>query len=170
MPKKRIPPKLHFGERVERVEKPKPQPPRAVVKYWEDPVYGYLSVLKRKAESSGNLRRSQSISGLMQQIIDNRMRENIYAKLLKARKSLKQEIKRERQKTQKPVIRPEKQAVDPDAIKRLKATVFNYQASLANVIKAFEALPEKERKEIVEKAPPYLRKRLASYWKEKGYL
>jgi len=55
-------------------------------------------------------------------------------------------------------------------VKALKATVYNYQASMDKVLAAFDALPKSEQSAIAKKLPPYLRRRIGAHLKAKGLL
>lgn len=163
--KKRIPPKFkHQEKKSEKIAKPAPQ---RKGKYWEDPVYRHLSFLRRNAETVHNISEMQRLSELMQQVIDNRMTQDVYEHLLMNHRVFKQQVKKQRKQQQRI---PEKTERTPINVNALKRVIFNYQASIEKVIKAFEALPEEERKRLTEKLPPFLKRRLEPYLKQKGYL
>jgi hypothetical protein len=139
--------------------------PRPVGPYWDDPVYRYVSRLHRlamEAEESGDADR---FDGLMQQLADSAMPDEIYWKLDSEARAERKERRRQRKRMSRP-SRPPSGSEEPSPsvnVADLKRRIYNPNVSRDNVIKALEALPPAERKATIAGLPPGLRRKLGAY-------
>ena len=127
--------------------------------YWEDPVYRYLSKLQR----DGLADRVPYLDAVMQSLIDGSIVEDRYAELLLEARTTRKQEKADRKSRQKNVPRPKADDEAALNVADLKKRIFNPRVSKANMIKAIEALPPRERKETVDGLPPGLKRKLGKY-------
>jgi len=144
-----------------------PHPARPAGPYWEDPVYRYVSRRHRAAVDAGEADDAERLDGLMQQLVNASMPDELYwqldAEARADRKKQKQERKRERKPP--PGRASEAEPRSSVNVADLKTRIFNAQVSRENVIKALEALPSAERKATIAGLPPGLRRKLGEYLK-----
>ncbi len=147
-----------------------PAPQRPVGHYWEDEVYRYVSRQHRDALAGGIDAEAERFEGLMQQLAEGSMPDELYwqldAQTRADRKKRRQE--RKRRQPRRPVSRSASERTPPVNVADLKKRIFNRQVSRENVIKALEALPAAERKATIAALPPGLRRKLGGYLKGAG--
>ena len=135
--------------------------------YWEDAVYCYLSRRHRSAVADGDGAEAERLDGLIQDLVNQSMADELYRELDAEAKAERTRRKQDRKKQgRRPTTR------DADAgrtasvnVADLKRRIFNPHVSRENVIKALESLPPAERKATIAGLPPGLRKKLESYLK-----
>jgi len=147
-----------------------PAPQRPVGQYWEDEVYRYVSRQHRDALATGSDAEAERFEGLMQQLAEGSMPDELYwqldAQARADRKKRRQE--RKRRQPRRPVGPSAPERTPPVNVADLKKRIFNPQVSRENVIKALEALPAGERKATNATLPPGLRRKLGGYLKGAG--
>jgi len=138
--------------------------------YWEDPVYRYVSRLHRSALDAGEDDEAARLDGLMQQLVNGSMADELHRRLEAEAKADRKRRQQERKQQRTP---PGKHAATSRRgpavnVAELKRRIFNPHVSRENVIKALEALPPAERKATIAGLPPGLRRKLGDYLKGKG--
>ena len=145
--------------------RPRPEGP-----YWEDPVYRHVSRRHRAAMSAGCDAEAARLDGLMQQLVNASMPDDLYWQLDAEARADRKRQRRERKRQSRP---PPREAVARRAervnVADLKKRIFNPRVSRENVIKALEALPPAERKATIASLPPGLRRKLGGYLKGRGH-
>jgi len=141
---------------------------RLAVPYWEDPVYHYLSRRYRSAVASGDGSEIVHFSGLIQELVNRTMCDQVYDRLEAEGKAERKKRQQERKKRRKPSLPRPSVTKGPTSVNvtDLKKRIFNPNVSRQNVIKALEALPPGERKTTIAGFPPGLRRKLEQYLKD----
>ena len=145
-------------------------PRRPVGPYWEDAVYRYVSGQHRSALVAENPPEADRFDGLMQQLVEGSMPNELYWQLdaqIKADQKKRQQQRKRHQK-HRPVGGSAVEQASPVNIAALKKRIFNRHVSRQNIIKALEALPQGEKKATIAGLPPGLRRKLGSYLKGAG--
>ena len=148
-------------------EKQAPTAARPAVPYWEDPVYPYLVRRHHSAADTGDDTEAVHFEGLMQELINRSMTDELYWQLDAEAKVDRKKRKHERKQRRKPSPTPPSVVDGAPAvtIANLKKRIFNPSVSRENVIKALEALPPAERKATIAGLPPGLIRKLGTYLK-----
>jgi len=140
--------------------------PQPTMPYWEDPVYHHLSRQHRTAVANGDIRKTEALSSLMQDLANRSMPDDVYWDLAAGatadRRTRKQERKKSGKRSRRRVTMEETSA----NVRELKKRIFNPSVSRMNVIKALESLPTKERRETIATLPPGLRRKLGVYLRD----
>jgi len=132
--------------------------------YWEDPVYRHVSRRHRSAVDAEDGPEAERFDGLMQQLVNGSMADELYWQLdgeaRADRKRQKQERKQRGSPPRRAFVEEQAPGINVDDLKR---RIFNPHVSRENVIKALEALPPAERKATIAGLPPGLKKKLGNY-------
>ena len=144
---------------------------RLNVFYWEDPVYRYVSRLCKQAHSISRPVEAARLAELMQRLVSKSLPDNIYFMLDVERRQAQKQQKQERKKKQRDGGRlvGKKNSVPAVNVAELKKRVFNPQTSQHNMIRALEAMPADERGKTIENLTSFLRSKIVSWLKKKGY-
>jgi hypothetical protein len=145
-------------------------PPKAGGHFWDDPVYRYVSRRHRAALAAGDGAEAARFDGLMQQLANGSMPDELHQQLEAEAKADRQQRKHERKRRQRsrPTRRPTVEPASSVNVAELKRRIYNPHVSRENVIKALEALPAAERSATIAGLPPGLRRKLGGYLKDKG--
>jgi len=143
---------------------------RPALPYWEDPVYHYLSRQHRMAVTNGDVNGVGRLANLMQELANRSMPDDVYWGLDAEATADRRIRKQERKKRGKRLSthRSATEETSPVNVSELKKRIFNPNVSRANVIKAIESLPSRERRATIATLPPGLKKKLGLYLKDLG--
>jgi len=143
--------------------------PRAV-EYWNDPVYRYMSRLHRSAKAEGQRTEAERVDGLMQELVGGTMADEVYQELEAEARLARRARKVGGRRGRRPGRADQGMGEGPGVnTSDLKKRIFNPQVSQQNVIKALEALPSAERKATLDGLPPWLRRKLATYLRDRKH-
>lgn len=156
----------HQEDDVTREEPEAERPARAAGPYWDDPVYRHVSRRHRSAVAAGDGPEADRLDGLMQELADGAMADELYWQLDAEAKADRKRQKQERKRRGPPPRRASAEERAPGInVADLKRRIFNPHVSRENVIKALEALPPAERKATIAGLPPGLKRKLGNYLK-----
>jgi len=104
-----------------------PTPRRPVGPYWEDAVYRYVSGQHRSVLAAGNSPEADRFDGLMQQLVEGSMRNELYWQLDAQSKADQKNRQQQRKRHQKhrPVGGSAVEQASPVNIAALKKRIFN---------------------------------------------
>ncbi len=167
MGKKRILPKYKIEDKTKKVVKNSATGLKLNPKYWDDPVYHYLSALKKSAIETKSALEIARVDDLIKKVVNTSITEIEYNSLLEQYRQFKKMRKKQKQvQQQKPAQIEETARLN---ISELKRRIFNPQTSPENMIKALEMLPKDERVKTVGRLTAFLRSKILPYLKQKGY-
>ena len=132
--------------------------------YWDDPVYCYLSRLRRSALIAGDNSEAARLGGEIEEFVGGSMPDERYRELEADARAANRIKRQERKRKAK---RPTRHKADTKPVgvnvADMKRRIFNPEVSRENVIKALEGLPPAERRATIAGLPPGLRRKLGTY-------